>query len=222
LREFIADLSQWYVRRSRERFKNEKEKKFAAATLRYVLGELSKLLAPFAPFAAEAVYQRTKAADEPESVHLTDWPVPQGTDERLVAAMVEVRRLVSLGLEERLRLGIKVRQPLASVKFRAGTQQLPADLVALIRDELNVREVIFLPALETAVELDAEITPELKAEGEFRELVRQLQDWRKRKGLAPGQLAPISVPRSKEPLVKKFAPRLKQLVAASEFVFTDA
>ena len=123
IREFIADFSQWYIRRSRDRFKIEGEdKEYALTTTRYVLLELVKLMAPFTPFTSEQIYRKVRSIDMEKSVHLTEWPKAKSgiknNESEILNDMEEVRKIVSLGLEARASVGIKVRQPVASLKIK--------------------------------------------------------------------------------------------------------
>ena len=178
LRSFVEDYSTWYVRRSRDRVKGDdvKDKQFALATQRDVLLTLSKLVAPLAPFIAERMYQGV--AGEEMSVHLAAWPTAGESDTSVLPHMQAVRAAVSRALEARNAAGIKVRQPLASLSIRAG---VPGDerYLALIRDEVNVREVKIDPSISDEVALDTTITAALKEEGMRREAVRAIQGKRK-------------------------------------------
>ncbi len=172
---FIDDLSTWYLRRSRDRFKQEgAECEQALATLRYVLTTVAQVMAPVMPFFADDLYRRMGGA---ESVHLSDWPSALSVDEKLLADMHVVRTVASQGLEARERAQIKIRQPLG----RLTAKSLPADaaLRAIIADELNIKEVVEDATQHEEVVLDTEITPELKEEGNLREWVRAIQGWRK-------------------------------------------
>ncbi|MDO8591291.1 MAG: class I tRNA ligase family protein [bacterium] len=195
IRDFIADLSQWYLRRSRERIKNGGEEGNAAlATLRFVLCELSKIMAPFTPFFAEYLYKTV--GGEKESVHLETWPgislKSKVESSKVLEEMTEVRRVVSLALEARAKANVKVRQPLQKLKIRNEKSKVSDErILELIRDEVNVKEVLFDKAIENEVELDIIITPELKEEGDVRELIRAIQDLRKETGLNPGDLASL-------------------------------
>ncbi|MEK7095621.1 MAG: class I tRNA ligase family protein, partial [Patescibacteria group bacterium] len=177
--EFIDDLSTWYVRRSRDRFKNDdaNERGSALSTTRKILLDLSKLLAPFMPFLAEDVYQRVKG--EKESVHLEEWPELKKPDEKILSDMKEVRQIASTGLEARMKAKINVRQPLAKLTVKG---LFPAHLVKIIQDEVNVKEVVTDVAILEEVVLDIVLTAELKEEGVVRELTRTIQDLRKEKG----------------------------------------
>lgn len=182
--QFVDDLSTWYVRRSRERFKGQNETDILAAkqALRYVLLTLAKLIAPFAPFVAEDTYKRVGGTME--SVHLECWPDDLETDTELLEKMTEVRRFVSLALEARMKAMIKVRQPLSSLRI-LGEASLAQEYLELVKDEINVKEVVFSKDLGSDVELDTSITPELKDEGLCRDFQRVVQDKRKEAGLSP-------------------------------------
>jgi len=198
IEKFIDDLSTWYLRRSRQRIKNNKQGKEAAQILKYILFNLSKMIAPFTPFLSEQVYQGLKDEKDPESVHLCDYP--QSNKELINRAlereMAKVREIVSLALSERSKIGIKVRQPIASLKIKNqigpyGESQATTKiknnkgLLDLIKDEVNVKQVVFDDKLEKEVEIDAEITPELKEEGLIRDCIRQIQVIRRKAGLLP-------------------------------------
>ena len=206
--EFIDDLSTWYLRRSRERIKSDvlEEREAALGTLGFVLRELSKVMAPFTPFFAEHLYQSitdtnilmgtndTNSANKTKSVHLEDWPSGGKVDEELLKEMDEVRKIVSLGLEARAKANIKGRQPLSTLRVRNHESRIMNhESLSLIKDEVNVRAVIFDNTLQNEVELDTSLTSELKDEGAYRELVRFVQDMRKRQGFTAGAFAVLSV-----------------------------
>jgi isoleucyl-tRNA synthetase len=151
---FVDDLSNWYVRRSRRRFwKSEKDadKRAAYATLYKVLTTLCRMLAPIVPFVTEAMYQNlvcSVGSDAFESVHHTDWPQADvgAVDEELLEQMALARQVVTLGHSARNSAGVKLRQPLARalVHLESGAGDLRAELVALVQEELNVRQVVFV------------------------------------------------------------------------------
>jgi isoleucyl-tRNA synthetase len=186
--DFVDDLSTWYLRRSRERIK---EGDIASSRfLSSALWELSKLIAPFMPFLAEEIYQKIKA-EKKESVHLESWPEYSSSDfiynEKIIELMSETRRIVSLALEKRNAVGIKVRQPLSKLKVKSEKLKGKEEYLELIKEEINVKAVEFDGNLNDEVELDTEITAELKREGEVREAVRAIQAARKEANLTPDQ-----------------------------------
>ena len=114
IKDFVSDLSTWYIRRSRDRFKVRDQE--ALGTARHVFQEFSKLIAPVMPFIAEDIYRRLKGGKE--SVHLEDWPKAGSVDQKILENMEEARKIVSLALEARSKAGIKVRQPLPKLEIR--------------------------------------------------------------------------------------------------------
>lgn len=190
--EFVTELSQWYVRRSRDRFKGDDEvdKQAALVTLREVLFTLSKLMAPFTPFIAEKIYQEVKDQSTKESVHLEDWPVVNTDfeDEKILAQMSVAREVVELGLAARAEAGIKIRQPLGAIYI--GDLVLFDGLADVIADELNVKKVekgagdgVAKQTKDVMVTLSTVITEELKKEGLLREIVRTINQIRKEQKL---------------------------------------
>ena len=185
---FVEDLSLWYIRRSRKRFhEDHPERKDAAGTLYYVLGELLKLIAPIMPFFAEDWYQQLRSSSMPESVHLCDWPKPASKkiNKELEKDMDAVRRITAQILAARAEAGIKVRQPLQKATITKKLEVTKKELVDIIREEVNVKEIVFARSMQKEVLLDTTITKELKEEGMVREIVRSLQQMRKEAGLQP-------------------------------------
>ncbi len=187
LDDFIDDLSTWYLRRSRDRFKTaDSDQKEAITTIRFVLLTVAKLLAPVAPFVAEMVYQEFKEEKNLESVHLASWPNFSLTEKgTLISDMQQVRNIVSFGLELRQSAGLKVRQPLNKLSIKDGYFANKSDYLQLIKDELNVQSISFDAEIEDIVWLDTEITSDLREAGLVRELIRQIQERRKIASLAP-------------------------------------
>ncbi len=191
--EFINDLSTWYIRRSRERFKGDdkEDKEAALATTQYVLIELSKLMAPFTPFIAENVWQKITGynfSDPDKSVHLEEWPKGKSgirnQESGIIDEMKTTRKVVELALARRDEAKIKVRQPLSKLKVKGLKLKVDDDYLVLIKDEVNVKEVeIEEGGTELEVELDTNITLTLKQEGILRELVRLVNGLRKNASL---------------------------------------
>ena len=190
----LDDASNWYVRRSRRRFwksEDDSDKNDAYRTLHYVLVRLSYMLAPFTPFLAEELYHNLTGDNE--SIHLKDWLPAGEIDNSMLRDMNALRTAVNDGLSKRASEGIKVRQPLASVKLiNTISQDTPAEvaqfLIDIAKDELNVKSVEIVTDSESdsaqpSVVYDLTITPELKREGLMREIVRHVQSARKQAGL---------------------------------------
>ncbi len=193
IKDFIADLSQWYVRRSRDRFKSDGvEREESLKTTYFVLLNLAKIMAPLTPFFAEELYQ--ELGGKLESVHLEDWPDLVSKDKKLLEMMETVRFVSSKGLEARNIAKVNVRQPLQSLTIK---EEFKKDLddraLAVIRDEVNVKEVLYSNAMAGEVELDTQISESLKEEGMLRELVRIIQDLRKTNGLTIKDQARLSL-----------------------------
>jgi isoleucyl-tRNA synthetase len=182
--DFLDDLSNWYIRRSRKRFQKPEEIEDASNTLYYVLLKLSKLIAPFAPFVSEETFLKLNKDNSIESVHLCDYPE---TNEKylnkdLEKEMQEARNIVNLVLAERSKNNIKVRQPLLLVKIK---NEIKENILDLIKEEINVKEIIVDKGINNEIELSLEITPELKEEGLVRDIVRHIQQMRKEQGFVP-------------------------------------
>jgi isoleucyl-tRNA synthetase len=174
IESFVDELSNWYVRRNRRRFwksEADTDKQAAYHTLYTCLVMVTKLVAPFAPFISESLYRNLVGEGDPaapESVHLSRWPDTDATliDDRLVADMQVVMRVVSLGRAARKSSGVKVRQPLSEVWVRVAT---PGGVEGLrrfedeVRDELNIKTVRYLDASTDFVEY--QFKPNLRAVG---------------------------------------------------------
>ena len=148
---FIEDLTNWYIRRSRRRFwksEDDADKLHAYRTLRYVLVQLSKVAAPFTPFISETIYRNLRGENDPESVHLCDFPTARAgaRDLKLEQEMAAVQAIVKLGRQLRVDNDLKVRQPLAKILV-AGVDTKLDDLLL---DELNIKAVEYI-ADETAL-----------------------------------------------------------------------
>ena len=144
--KFVEDLTNWYIRRSRRRFwksTNDGDKLCAYRTLRYVLVQLSKVAAPFTPFIAEEIYTNLKGANDPESVHLCDFPTANAAarDLALEKRMAAVQTVVELGRRLRADNDLKVRQPLSAIRVAGADVK---GLEDLIMDELNVKKVEYV------------------------------------------------------------------------------
>ncbi len=236
--EFVTELSQWYVRRSRDRFKgeNEQDKQMALATLREVLLTLAKVMAPFTPFIAEKIYQAV--GGERESVHLEEWPTfataPAGEASQVISQMEITRKIVEVGLALRAETGIKVRQPLGQLSTTS--KQLPEAFFGIIADELNVKTVqvaensndttlVWKTEGDLAVGLDIIITDQLKKEGVLREVVRTINQIRKDQKLTISDRVKVVYETKDELLQSVFTDyneEIKKSVLADEVVVGEA
>ena len=199
IEKFIDNLSNWYIRRSRKRFwksEDDNDKESAYQTLYTVLVELSKLMAPFTPFISEEIYRNLTGK---ESVHLADFPIANIVEDhetdyeinkkydkgeenaKIMKEMEATRKIVTEALQLRAKAGAKVRQPLSKLVLIG--YEFRDELLEFIKEEVNVKDVILNNGKEEGIEkLDTEITPELKLEGQAREIVRFIQEMRKEAG----------------------------------------
>ena len=147
--EFVDSLNNWYIRRSRRRFwksENDADKKFAYQTLYRVLRRLTLVMAPVVPFVTEAIYQNLKLPNEPESIHLSVWPLEEAQYRNLDLErdMRVIRQAVSMGRSLRVSSDIKIRQPLSSVELitrEPEERDVLSRMEDILREELNVKFV---------------------------------------------------------------------------------
>lgn len=249
IQEFIDELSTWYLRRSRDRFKsdNEEDKRAAIATLREVLLTLSKLMAPFMPFMAEKMYRSIMNGTGASSVHLEAWPETQKVfiDTSVLERMETARQVVETTLALRAKAGVKVRQPLGALQYQVLVKRtsLDSEYEAIIQDELNIKHVesgvvqtndstsvvqdgswYIMESGSVRVKLDTAITPELKKEGLLREVVRTVNQMRKELLLTPSDTIVLSYKTDDTELAavfSEYADDLKKQVLAREIVIGD-
>jgi isoleucyl-tRNA synthetase len=233
--DYIDDLSTWYIRRSRDRFKNsenELDRDRALSTTRHALMEFSKLMAPFIPFLAEDVFLHFRKETDAESVHLCDWPGQKDQsddknkrDDLILAQMIEVRKIVSVGLELRSKAGIKVRQPLSRLLLREDQAGIAdnASILSIIKDEVNIKEIILDASIQEPAILDTEITEELRKEGIMRDVIRLIQDARKEKNLSPGEMIEVVIEGKPEVfhIVSEYRENIKKIASVSDFIFEE-
>ncbi len=211
--DFVTDLSTWYIRRSRERYKNEgDDKQQALMTLRIVLLELAKLIAPFMPFVAEEVY--TRVGGQEQSVHLENWPEKVVFDKFLIANMKRARQVVEWALAERAKAGLKIRQPLKSL-----TAPVPEELKKIVAEEVNVLQVL----TSDDFKLDLTLNDELKTMGLVREFTRQVNALRKELKLTINDKVKlvIEAPDNLKKGLLERLPEVKRAVIATEIEFSS-
>lgn len=200
LQDFLNDLSLWYIRRSRDRVnpvnKDKQDLENCLATIHQVLVIFSRVMAPFMPFISEQIY--TNLTGE-ESVHLSSWPVIAGNclmseDLKIIQDMKIARLICETGHAQRKKEAIKVRQPLAKIKICC-LQTLDSDFTELIKNELNIKDIEFISKQsQLTVELDTKLTPQLILEGNARDIVRKIQQERKKMGLIPQDIISVTLP----------------------------
>lgn len=234
---FVDDLSTWFLRRSRERFKESSE---SMATFGWVLGELTKVLAPFMPFVAEMMYQNLP--HQQASVHHESWPE---ADIKLIndelERKVELSRVIVEGLHAlRKKNNLPIKQALGKWSFVSKEADIFAnfpDVFSSIESEVNLKEFVLklkktskVDTLivsskyygEVAVFLDTEITPELEMERKVRELIRSIQVLRKEKGLSIHDSISLTLPDEYKSLSKLHLDQVLHDTVASGLVWGNS
>lgn len=226
IKKFVNDLSLWYIRRSRERVgpaaEDLDDKEAFYNTCFYVLTTLCKILAPITPFLAEYIY---RGLLNEESVHLADWPqlarIPLA-EPGLLSDMQLVRKIVEMGLAERKKHSIKVKQPLNNLTVLSKEEIcLATDLQKLILSELNLKKIVFKKNQNTdlEVELDTHLTEELIAEGKARELIRKIQEERKKINARLDEVVDVIVPECPQEYLETIKKRalVREIVQGENF-----
>ena len=190
LMAFAKDFSTWYLRLSRDRLRTSKD---SQTVLGYVLRRYCLLMAPFAPFMAERVYQNLPGALD--SVHLELWPNSRQEfiSQELETSMEVVMQIVEKGHAARKTANIRLRQPLASLSLTT-PGVITQGLQDIIEDELNVKTIVSVKGDHLLVALDTQLTPELEDEGIARDLMRDIQGARKKLGLQSSDLVTVELP----------------------------
>lgn len=208
---FVADLSNWYVRRSRSR-----REAGMYQTLWTVLTEYCKALAPLIPFITEEIYRNLTGK---ESVHLESWPVAGVCDDTLEQEMSAARTIVEKAHAIRKEQKIKVRQPL-SLCSSVTPVVLSPDVLTVIAEELNVKHVTNTVG-EFSVELDTTLTDQLRQEGAARDLVREIQGLRKEKGCSIDAKIKLVLPEKNKTLSPELLSYIKKETLATEISWAE-
>lgn len=244
LTDFVDDLSTWYLRRSRDRIKDGGNGAAdALATMRYIFAEFAKLAAPSMPFVADWLWQKVKREGDVESVHLAAWvePKPESLEFRSLQllAMQQTRAIASAGLEVRAKQNIKVRQPLHKVELSQNDYEetVTEQYQDILKDELNVKEISFVKTYSESfitatlkspttdipiLAIDPFVTSDLKREGDFRDLLRSVQELRKNTGLNPGEKATLAIPAIHKDTVEPFMAELKKVANLTGVTFGES
>ena len=207
IESFVHDLSLWYIRRSRDRVGPSavegQDKKNFYETVYAVLSTLSKLLAPFMPFISDEIYMNLTGE---ASVHLADWPMfrEQLIDADLEEKMAKGRELASSVLMKRKTIGVKVRMPLKKILYK-GLYKLPDEIIKIVQEEVNVLELVYegAGAVYEVVSKDEEFTSVSNQDtegGMAREIVRQIQEERKKLGTRLDEKVDVTLPQWPERL----------------------
>lgn len=215
---FIDDLSVWYLRRSRDRLKMSEgvDRDESLSTLRYVLRTLSLTMAPIMPFYADYLWQQVRLKDDAISVHLAEWPKGYTVDLAILADMKLVRKVVSLTLEARVEAGIKVRQPLSELIINGEEFTFSEEFDQTILEEVNVKSLERDDLKDgNAIILDTNITEELKVEGIARELIRSIQQERKKMGLSPHDRVILTVNTDSWSILETYAEQVRTITGAT-------
>lgn len=239
MEDFITDLSTWYIRRSRERIAGGNKQ--ALATLYVILLKATKAFAPVLPFMTEKIYQELKKGGKGaflESVHLENYPGKKielsEKEIALLRDMETVRAIASVGQSIRKEKSIAIKQPLACLRVSKNVK-LSSELMDILADELNVKKVELGDAFaandrnqrigdeEIMISLDAEITEELKTEGELRSLVRQIQKMRQDTGLTMSDMIFLQLEKNatNEKILAGFKKELAEKIGAKEIVLGE-
>jgi isoleucyl-tRNA synthetase len=222
---FMRDLSLWYVRRIRERVgpgaDPGPDKNAAYQTLWTVLTTYCTALAPLIPFVTEEIFRNLTGK---ESVHLESWPVSRKPDTALENDMFFARQVVERILAKRKEVKIPVRQPLGMVSIKIPRKELPEEITRIISDEVNIKDIQFITAgdaKDIEITLDTEITPELKAEGDARQLVREVQGLRKEKGCSIDAKISLVLPERNKNLSDALLSYIKKQTLASSVTWAE-
>ena len=215
---YINDLSRWYIRQSRDRFVSGDQQ--ALQTLWQVLVQFSLSTTPIIPFITEYFWQNLVVSvnkDKPESIHLEYYPSIKSIDQKIIDDMAVVQQICEQGNMIRKTQQISTRQPLAKLTISTNqTLKLDQGLIDIILNEINVKTVEITKSKEMLlVSLDTELTPELTAEGESRDLIRSIQNLRKEASLDLQDKIKIFAPKwpllfEKEILTKTLAKSIEE------------
>jgi isoleucyl-tRNA synthetase len=227
LTELLGDFSRWWLRRSRERFQNPKNKNelyLALINFENFLFQFLKMLAPLAPFTSEYLYQEIKNELRDrilvrESIHLENLgkPLKLSLKEKiLLEEMEKARELASEVHRMRKEKGIKVRQPLKSLSLKT---KLSPDVLEVLKDEVNILEIKIDPKQTEEIVLDFEITSEIREIGIFNDFIRFVQDLRQEAGLTPKETVSFKIEAHKI-LMDVLKKRIKDLEKRTKTIFS--
>jgi len=233
MENFLDDFSRWYLRRARKKLQKQKISDWQVFS--YLLGELTKTLAPFIPFLTEKIWQKLSIDQEKESVHLADFPKVRKDllDKKIIEKMAEIRKIAKYVLFLRQKAGIKIKQPLAWLKIET-KKKIEPEFLKLLGEEVNVKRVLLAKISEKEkkellyfdedknyqIVLNQKITFALKIEGKTRELIRLIQKLRGELQLRPENSITLGIkPKNEESqiILQSFSEKIKKEVRAKKF-----
>ena len=193
--DFIGEISQWWLRLSRDRLRDSSGNQEVLQVFHAALHRLTLLFAPFAPFFSEVIYQNL-LGDQKDSIHLEAWPPANLTliDPELEHNMAEIQSIVEKAHSSRKEHQLKARQPLAQLSVISTLTKPDVAFLELIKQEVNIKKIDWRQGKELSVSLDFTLTPSLKAEGEAREIMRQIMDVRKKQSLPVSSWIQVEIP----------------------------
>ncbi|QQS38555.1 isoleucine--tRNA ligase [Candidatus Woesebacteria bacterium] len=197
IEKFVDDLSNWYVRRSRDRIwadDSDSDKTAFFQTLYDTLIHICLLMAPFTPFLTDSMYKNLTGN---ESVHLADWPKSNKlaeNDKDLILHMDIIRSVVEAAHSSRKENDLPVRRPLIKLEVFSPALKPDEQLLTLAKDELNVKNIVWSKSEKLEIQLDTTLTQDLENEMKARELLRNIQNERKKLGIGLEQLVRVTSP----------------------------
>ena len=226
--DLIDNLSRWYIRRSRRVFQkkeNLQQWQVSSRVLLKAIKETTLILAPFCPFSSEIIFQKIRSKNDQVSVHLMDWPSfsKEEIDFQLIEKMEQVKNLASLALASRQEKQIKLRQPLKTLILKDTALSSEEELLSILKDEVNVKEIKFDNNLNEELTFDFSLSEDLIEEGILREVIRKIQAFRGENNLLPADKIVLGIIADKdlEEILKKNEEIIKKEALIQELIWGE-
>ena len=226
--DLIDNLSRWYIRRSRRVFQkkeNLQQWQVSSRVLLKAIKETTLILAPFCPFSSEIIFQKIRSKNDQVSVHLMDWPSfsKEEIDFQLIEKMEQVKNLASLALASRQEKQIKLRQPLKTLILKDTALSSEEELLSILKDEVNVKEIKFDNNLDEELTFDFSLSEDLIEEGILREVIRKIQAFRGENNLLPADKIVLGIIADKdlEEILKKNEEIIKKEALIQELIWGE-
>ena len=226
--DLIDNLSRWYIRRSRRVFQkkeNLQQWQVSSKVLLKAIKETTLILAPFCPFSSEIIFQKIRSKNDQVSVHLMDWPSfsKEEIDFQLIEKMEQVKNLASLALASRQEKQIKLRQPLKTLILKDTALSSEEELLSILKDEVNVKEIKFDNNLNEELTFDFSLSEDLIEEGILREVIRKIQAFRGENNLLPADKIVLGIIADKdlEEILKKNEEIIKKEALIQELIWGE-